>query len=473
MSPCEFLRRYGRQSQVISFLIIIVLAPRMIAGELYLQQAKQFETQNAYLEASLSYQDSANRLWWKKGLFERSARAAKLGGDDQAALVQYLHALAQDGLTPLGKLELGDLIFASRDYQQAIDLWGEIDRGFPESLDAMVRIAHTNQLVGNTQKAIVNWQEVLEIDQENDEAHYNLGLLWMITQPQKAFPELMKAADLNQDWDGKVQVLREGLNLAMLNDYLPYQLMVAGRSLASIDEWKLAQVAFLNATTLSNDYPEAWAWLGEAYQHTGNDGLPALKKALEMDNNSPIILALNGLYYRRNNQIDDAWSAYSQAARLEPTNPAWQLALGDLSAQKGELLEAREFYEKAVSLGPSDPEVWRGIATFYTQYDMEVTTLGLRSTLQLLKLAPNDWRSYNLMGQVLMARGDLDSAKLFFKKALNITSDQAEIYLHLGYLLLMQNQRDEAYTHLINAHQLDQEGSIGWQAQRLLDQYFP
>jgi tetratricopeptide (TPR) repeat protein len=337
----------------------------------------------------------------------------------------------------------------------------------------LVRIAKAFRKLGDIQKAMNTWQEVLKIDPRNSEAHYNLGLLLMTRRPKDALSELMQAIRYNQDRDALVQVLREGLNRALLQDNLAYQLVVSGQSLASIKEWDLAQEAFLRATLHVNNFPEAWGWLGEAYQHNGKDGLPALKKALGLNQNSATILALYGLYYRRQNQIDLAWGAYWRASLLEPANSAWQLVLGDLSAQKGELFQALEHYKNAVSLAPQDPIAWLGLAIFCVQYNVEVSNLGMDAALQSLKLAPNDWQSYNSMGQVLMSRGELPSAKSYYLLALKIAPNQAEIYLHLGYLMLMQNQRDEAYNTLVKSYQLDPEGSIGWQAQRLIDQYFP
>jgi tetratricopeptide (TPR) repeat protein len=472
MNPRSFLYRFGSQSLILIFLLLIIILPRLIAGGLYLKQAEQYETQGLFAKASECYEDSANRLWWMNGLFERSAFSAKLAGDNKSAIDLLVEADVHDGLSPFGRITFGDLLLDNGDYLRAIHVWDVINQGISESEDALVRIAKAYRQLGDFQEAINTWQDAARLNPDNDEVHFNLGLLLMTTQPRKALPELMQAAHLNQDWDAKVQVLRAGLNLALLNDNITYQLVVSGQSLASIGEWDLAQDAFLRAVGSANDYPIAWAWLGEAYQHTGKDGLPALKKALEMEQNSAFVLALNGLYYRRQNQIDLAWSAYSKAARLEPANPAWQLALGDLSAQKGDLLKAREYYNKAVNLDPQDPEVWRGLAVFFIQYDVEVSTMGMDAAIQLLKLAPKDWQSYNIMGQVMMAVGELDSAKLYFMDALKISPDQAEIYLHLGYLLLMQDQRDEAYTNLIKGLQLDPNGSIGMQAQRLIDQYF-
>jgi Tfp pilus assembly protein PilF len=77
------------------------------------------------------------------------------------------------------------------------------------------------------------------------------------------------------------------------------------------------------------------------------------------------------------------------------------------------------------------------------------------------------------MGQVFMAKGDMVTASNYFNRSIKSAPDQPDSYLNLGYLYLFQDNRDQAYHHLVTAMNLDPGGSIGMQAQRLLDLYFP
>jgi tetratricopeptide (TPR) repeat protein len=473
MSSGSILHRYGFQGISILILLLFIFIPRILTGEIYFDQAQELELKGSFSEASVSYEDSANRLWWENGLYEKAASQAKKAGALESAITLFATAENKDGLSNAGWIELGDSFLEKGDVNAAIDAWQSVGGRTQDSAEAIARLARAYRQLGEINKAMRFWQEVLKIDPNNDEAYFTLGLLLMTRQPGKALPELMQATSLNKLWDTRVQVLREGLNLALLQNDIPYQLVVSGRSLASIGEWVLAQEAFFQAIQFANDYAEAWAWLGEAYQHMGKDGFPSLQKALTLDPNSATIQALIGLNYRRQGQLDLAWSAYSRAAALEPANPAWQLALGDLSVQNGELIIALSHFNQAIVLAPQDPEVWRGMALFCVQNDVDISLQGMQAALQLLKLAPEDWQSYNVMGQVLMAMGDLESAQLYFVRASQLSPNQSEIYLHLGYLLLMQNQRDGAYEYLLYSRQLDPQGGIGGQAQRLIDQYFP
>ena len=466
-------RRITEHTVIIISLLLVIFLPRILAGWWYLGQAQAYAVQGSYLEASNNFEDAAHRLWWRAGLFEDAARSAWQADDVPAALRLYEAARQKDGLTSNGKLTLGDIYSQTGDTAAAVAAWGSVGSGTPESVSAFSRLAKTERILGDYSQAMQHWQAVLKIEPQNGEAHFNLGLYLMTSQPMDALPELMLARSINPELDEQVQVLRTGLNLASLQDDVAYQLVLSGRSLASIGAWDLALVAFLRASSADPDFPEAWAWQGEAQQHLGQDGLPALRKALDLDKNSIMSLALAGLYHRRQDQIDQAWSVYTRAATLDPTNSAWQEVLGELSAQKGNLMEALMYYQQAVELSPQSPASWRALAVFCVHYNVNVANIGLQAALQALKLEPENWRTQDVVGQVFMAKGDLVTASLYFERSIEIAPDQPEAYLHLGYLNLSRDQRDEAYDNLVNARRLDPEGSIGWQSQRLLDQYFP
>jgi len=59
------------------------------------------------------------------------------------------------------------------------------------------------------------------------------------------------------------------------------------------------------------------------------------------------------------------------------------------------------------------------------------------------------------------------------KKAIELDSSQAAPFLHLGLLYMQTGDRAAALASLNQAKASDPNGSIGWQANRLLEQYFP
>jgi Flp pilus assembly protein TadD len=59
------------------------------------------------------------------------------------------------------------------------------------------------------------------------------------------------------------------------------------------------------------------------------------------------------------------------------------------------------------------------------------------------------------------------------KKAIELAPTQAAPFLNLGLLYMQTGDRTAAVSNLNQAKALDPDGSIGWQASRLLEQYFP
>jgi len=454
-------------------LITIILVPRVLTGYWYLNQAGFFLSNKQESRAALAYEDAAMRLGWSKGLYEQAAMLSWGSGDIQQAGRLFQRAMDQDGLSDQGLLALGDLYLKQDQAGQAVETWMRVPASSQRYVPALERLAKTRQSLGDYGLAQSAWQTLVEVDPGNAGAHFGLGLLLMTSQPHAALQELIQAATLDPALETQVSPLRDNLTRAVLVEDQAYQQVVSGQALASIGEWDLARLAFTNATRTNPDFPEAWCWLGEDVQHIGRDGLPALNEGLALNPNSTTCLALMALHDRRNNKLNEAWTIYEKVAKQEPANPAWQIALGDLSVQKGDLLSARGYYQAAIDLGGNDPGPWKAMASFSIQYNVDVENLGLKAAYHLLDIAPKDWESEDLVGQALIAIHSLEAARNHFLKALALAPDQADIHLHLGYLYLLMDKFTESYEQLSRASELDATGASGGSARRLLAQYFP
>jgi tetratricopeptide (TPR) repeat protein len=185
------------------------------------------------------------------------------------------------------------------------------------------------------------------------------------------------------------------------------------------------------------------------------------------------VQALDGLYWLRNGQEEKALAAYQKAADLEPDNANWQIALGDAAAAANQLVEATSYYHRAVELASQDPAAWRALALFSLNYDTDIQNTGLFAARQLLKLAPNDWLTFDIAGQVatlLLAQGE---AEAHFLRSIELAPQQPAPHFHLALAYLEFGQNALAYDKLVDTINLDLNGSYRWQAERLLEKYFP
>jgi Flp pilus assembly protein TadD len=259
----------------------------------------------------------------------------------------------------------------------------------------------------------------------------------------------------------------------LISDDNAYQLLVSGRALGALGNWDLAVEAFRKAIAVRADYAEAWAWLGEAKQQQGQDGSVEIARAIALNPDSALVESLYGLYLQRQKQPKQALAAIQKAAALEPDNPGWQMALGEAYEETGDLISALKYYQNATELSPDDATFWRALAEFSLRNNLDLAGTGLPAASRLVELAGNDWQSDDIAGQILLETDDLVGAEALLKKAIELDSSQAAPFLHLGLLYMQTGDRAAALASLNQAKASDPNGSIGWQANRLLEQYFP
>ncbi len=401
-----------RQVSILLFLLLLAGVPRPLAGWIELQRASNYLEGGNSSRGGAALALAAARIPGRNDLWGRAGQAALQAGELEQALARFGEGEKHAALSATDWLAYGDTYLAVGDTDSAVSAWETSIQSEP-SAAAYLRLAKVRRDQGEFSGAIEFLQEAAAISPDDADAHYQLGLLLLATDPAKSLPELLKAASLDPTHDETIQSIRIQLNLAFLVDDPAYQFTVAGRALASIGEWDLATESFRRAVELNLEYGDAWAWLGEAFQQTGRDGRPYLDMALALAPRSASVQALDGLYWLRNGQAEKALAAYQKAADLEPDNANWQIALGDAAAAANQLVDATSYYHRAVELAPKDPAAWRALALFSLHYDTDIQNTGLFAARQLLKLAPNDWLTFDIAGQVatlLLAQGEAAGA---------------------------------------------------------------
>ena len=244
-----------------------------------------------------------------------------------------------------------------------------------------------------------------------------------------------------------------------------------GQVLSNAGEWDMAVIAFDAVIRQDPQNPLGWALLGEALQHTGQDGLAELKKAIELDATLDMANALMALYYRRQNQPEKALVYLEHAAAYNPEKGVWQAEIGNTLADLGKLDSAKEHLIQATEITPQDPVVWQALATFSFAHNLDVDSIGMPAARKALALDPGDPRLLDLMGTGLMINGDLDTAERFFQRAIEVDSYEASYHLHLGQIYIQKKDCRNAAAELHLTQNLATEERIISNAQRLLSEY--
>ena len=451
-------------------VIGLIAAPVLFSANADIQRADSALAESRPLDAAADYEHAARLLFWRTDLMERAGRAAFAGADmaESARLLGQAKHLSVEGWSELGSAhyQLGQFVESEQALRRGLEIHGtdkSLYRGLALALNAQGDLEAETAALG----------QYAALDDTDAAAQHRLGLLLSIFDPDNALPALMNSAKLDEAYDPAVQTMRSALNLASLQEDEASRLVVTGRGLGLVSEWLLAREVFQRAVYVDAGNAEAWAWLGEAKQHLGQDGSGEIQQAEALDPFSATVRALSGLYWKRKDEPQKALAQFQWAAAIEPENPAFQAALGDAYVFAGDLPPALAAYQRATELAPSDVTYWRMLALFSAQYSFRVEDVGVPAAQQVLALSPDDAASYDLLGWTYLAADITGLAEGNLLAALRLDPDYAPAHLHLGMTYIEMNRMESARVHLLQAQSLDADGVEGQQAAQLLALYFP
>jgi tetratricopeptide (TPR) repeat protein len=454
---------------ILVLLLALVLIPPVLTGFLNLSQAEGLASTDPG-RAALKYETASKLLPWRGDLLEQAGLMALAGENPELALKYFEDS---PGLTPIGRLAMGDAYYRLGEVESALELWEGLRTDGFGSAQLYNRLGHVYYQQGRYEEAGEAFSIATSLDDLDADSHYMLGLLLAAQSPKDALTPLIRAGQLDPSLDPVMQVMRRGLNIALLSPGKAAQLTGAGRTLIAVGAWSLAREAFVNAIEADTKYAPAWAWLGQVKQVFQEGGLSELDQALELDPKSAEIRGLRGVYFLRENLFDEARVEFEVAAGLEPVNPDWQVALGDAIARTGDVPLGLGHYQAAIKLSPRKADYWRALANFTVDYNYNVNEIGFPAALQARALAPDDNQNNITLGRVYFALGDLDVARELWEDVLKSIPETPAAHLYLGVLFLQQGNSKSAYENLVQAVNLDPGGPYGSQAGRMLDQYFP
>jgi tetratricopeptide (TPR) repeat protein len=461
------LRSTARALLVVLAIVLAILAPLLASGYWELKRAS---TADSYTAAAAHYQNAAQRIPWRSDLYELAGDLYYNAKEYARAEASYRRAFERGALSPGGWVAWGDVLYLSGDVEHAIALWEQALEQGSSSPDLYSRLAEVYQSRGDLSAATTAMQEYVSAHPQDASAHYRLGLLLALSNPEAAQSQLESASTADPAFAPAAATLGAALDLALQNDSASRRYVIIGRGLGLVNEWKLARHAFESAIEADGKDAEAWAWVGEAKQQTGepNAGLTELDRALALDASLPAVRGLRGLYFQRVGNFRQALAEFESAASLEPENPAWYVSLGEAHSKNGDLIRALEAYRIATVLAPEDPGYWRLLAIFCAQNNVNVKDVGVPAAQKALILTPEDPASLDVLGWLLTLDGRHEEAERMLTRALELDPDSASAHGHIGMLYLQLDERASAYDHLIRARDLGNQ-----EAELVLKQYFP
>ncbi|PKN90266.1 MAG: hypothetical protein CVU45_03460, partial [Chloroflexi bacterium HGW-Chloroflexi-7] len=354
---------------------------------------------------------------WQGASWLRLGRLRLNAGKPLGAVEAFDKAAALGELTTEGKLWLTDALISTGDTDSAKNLLREFSNEEIVDVFVFLQAAMTQRSLNDAYGALATLLKAYAIDPLNGEINYQLGLQFAAVEPDKALPFLQQAAKLlpGRQTGCNALILLISQSEKVGETSAGYQMI--GQELSTMDEWDVAQRAFVKATELDAEDGVAWALLAEAAQQNGENGTEFITKAQQLAPNAELVNGLTGLYYRRQGKNELAIEFLQKAADANPKAVVWEIEMAATLDVMGDRASALTHFQAAVEIDPQSYLPWRALAVFSLTRSYEVETIGLAAARMALQLNPGSPALMDLLGTILMKIGKLDESLTYFLQA--------------------------------------------------------
>lgn len=203
------------------------------------------------------------------------------------------------------------------------------------------------------------------------------------------------------------------------------------------------------------------------HQENSEKALAYLVAAKKRTPDNPELLFEFGKVCLERNLLDDAFPALAKAVDLEPDNDSYVYVLGSADVARGHLPDALALFQRLLQKHPNDPILAYAIgAVYYLQGKYSEAEASLKRSLEA---QPNQVAASYYLGLTYDAIGDDDRAIPIFRDLLKNNPQHAPSYVKLGGILVRVHRYEEAEQDLKRAVALDpKSGEAHYQLSLLL-----
>lgn len=388
---------------------------------------------------------------------------------------EYIAANQLDSTQKDPYVRIGNLHIQNREYDKAQEIFQQLLQKNPDDLEANIALSKIYIAQRNPAKA----KEILNTIPGNPpEKSYYLGLIAIsatqydegkklltavISQASAASPS--PSTSSASHFQGNAQKI-----LNAFNEYAQYDgsheiflKTILAKNLTQIHEPTLAIPLLFAILKEKKDYRDAWIVLGYAYLDIEDyaDSIPALEEARKLDNSKPETLFFLGLAYDGAGNTQKAITLIEAAIQkgFEPKIQAAQ-RLAEMYLSIKDYEKAAKKYEEAIDINDTDISYYVRPMWLYID-KLNEPGHALLLAQKALKNHPNDAMALNLVGWSYIAIGDLESARTWLAKSLELDPNLAATHLNLGKLYEKNNSPEVAKRYYLSAFDLGKGTSVG------------
>tara|TARA_R110001592_G_scaffold336019_1_gene621105 strand:+ start:368 stop:2482 length:2115 start_codon:yes stop_codon:yes gene_type:complete len=295
-------------------------------------------------------------------------------------------------------------------------------------IEQTLYLAFKNYQVGNTQKAIQLYQQVIQADPKNADANHLLGVIAFQGGDLALGAQLIKKAI-----QAKPSMLQAYNNLGVI--------------LQEQGKLEDAHRVYLKILKMKPDYAEAHCNLGLILKDLGqtDKAISSLKRAIEI--NPEHVNAYNGLgvICRSRHQNHDAINFYQKVLALAPNSSEAYNNLGNALSDLEKYDEAVNSFSKAIQLNPGYADAYSNLGKIYEKNGH--LKQAQEYFIKALTIKPNNPGFVFNMGRNFSAKGEHLEAAKYYKKALKLDPNYTVVKSNLLQLMNYTNyfSREEVF----------------------------
>ncbi len=230
-----------------------------------------------------------------------------------------------------------------------------------------------------------------------------------------------------------------------------------------------AAAGYLKHSCEIEENPGSFSMLGVALRNTGKnlEAEEAYWTALRIDPHYEEAHYNLGVLLRLSGRPSEAQAHFRKALELDPIYACAHRELGFLLMKRGSDPEAEGHLRKAIELDPDDAwaHVYLGAYLHLWSADSEAAEIEFRIAE---KLRPEWSLPVSWLGKIYESK-DLDTARSFFERALQLEQDDWDAPRGLARIFVKRGQRDQAREYLNRALQQDPSDKKSLELLRELD----
>ncbi len=209
--------------------------------------------------------------------------------------------------------------------------------------------------------------------------------------------------------------------------------------------YRLAVDKYAEAVTLTPNLPKAHFWKGYAHYYLKEfeQAIPEMDAALTQGYKPLDVYRVRWFLHYQKKNYDLALQDAQKAQQLDPKNPEFSTAIGEIQLAKGSYQEALDIFQKFVQTNPNNGDVYYYIASAYS---------GLNDTPKQSSAAEEAIKrntkflgeSYFLIATGLQKDKKYQQAAESYQKAISAKPDTYLAYHNLSDIYRIQNKYPEA-----------------------------